>query len=249
MSKTIIKIINEQKILGREFRVYGTVDEPLFLAKDVAEWLEERDGYTVARKVDEDEKVTHNVCTLGGTQKAIFLTEDGFYEVLMQSRKPIAKPFKKEVKAILKQLRKTSVVILETAQEEAIDFEKKYGKYRIRKTFMNSKNIEADYKEFKELSQVEWKAKRIDNNDRIKLCNIICGSLETRLKENMADMKGSEMLSLRETITEIKDDIIKLSNKKHGGIKAGQIKEIKQLEEQNDKLIDRYIKLIHKKAN
>ncbi|WP_300854391.1 BRO family protein, partial [uncultured Clostridium sp.] len=31
-----------------------------------------------------------------------FLTEDGLYEVLMQSRKPIAKAFKKEVKKILK---------------------------------------------------------------------------------------------------------------------------------------------------
>lgn len=38
---------------------------------------------------------------------ATFLTEDGLYEVLMQSRKPIAKQWKKEVKTILKTLRKT----------------------------------------------------------------------------------------------------------------------------------------------
>ena len=36
-----------------------------------------------------------------------FLTEDGVYEVLMQSRKPIAKQFKKEVKKILKEIRTT----------------------------------------------------------------------------------------------------------------------------------------------
>lgn len=35
------------------------------------------------------------------------LTEDGLYEVLMQSRKPIAKEFKKGVKEILKTIRKT----------------------------------------------------------------------------------------------------------------------------------------------
>ena len=29
--------------------------------------------------VDEDEKVRNNVCTLGGKQKAWFLTEDGLY--------------------------------------------------------------------------------------------------------------------------------------------------------------------------
>ncbi|UOY93153.1 hypothetical protein MUG87_03190 [Ectobacillus sp. JY-23] len=35
------------------------------------------------------------VSTLGGNQQAWFLTEDGLYEVLMQSRKQIAKAFKK----------------------------------------------------------------------------------------------------------------------------------------------------------
>lgn len=47
--------------------------------------------------VDEDEKVQNIVPTLGGNQKAWFLTENGLYEVLMQSRKPIAKDFKKKV--------------------------------------------------------------------------------------------------------------------------------------------------------
>lgn len=37
-----------------------------------------------------DEKVVNNVYTLGGNQQTWFLTENGLYEVLMQSRKPIA---------------------------------------------------------------------------------------------------------------------------------------------------------------
>lgn len=59
------------------------------------------------QNIDEDEKVVNNVYTLGGIQESWFLTEDGLYEVLMQSRKPIAKSFKKEVKKILKEIRKT----------------------------------------------------------------------------------------------------------------------------------------------
>lgn len=43
--------------------------------------------------VDEDEKVRNTVSTFGGIQEAWFLTEDGLYEVLMQSIKPIAKQF------------------------------------------------------------------------------------------------------------------------------------------------------------
>ena len=58
------------------------------------------------RNIDNDEKVTNNVCTHGGVQKSWFLTEDGLYEVLMQSRKPIAKEFKKQVKKILNSIRK-----------------------------------------------------------------------------------------------------------------------------------------------
>lgn len=36
----------------------------------------------------------------GQNREVTMLTEDGLYEVLMQSRKPIAKAFKKEVKKI-----------------------------------------------------------------------------------------------------------------------------------------------------
>lgn len=37
--------------------------------------------------VDTEEKGLYNVYTLGGNQESWFLTEDGLYEVLMQSRK------------------------------------------------------------------------------------------------------------------------------------------------------------------
>ena len=102
-----IKVINKSMLLGKEIDVYGSVDEPLFLAKDVAEWIGHSDVSMMVKNVDEDENVTNNVCTLGGSQNAWFLTEDGLYEVLMQSRKPIAKQFKKGVKENLKTIRKT----------------------------------------------------------------------------------------------------------------------------------------------
>lgn len=104
-----LKIINEQKVLGKDFKIYGSIDEPLFLAKDVAEWIEydKSSINKMLNKIDEDEKVRNIVPTLGGAQEMWLLTENGLYEVLMQSRKPIAKQFKKEVKKILKQIRKT----------------------------------------------------------------------------------------------------------------------------------------------
>lgn len=113
-----LKVLDEREVLGKEFKMYGTIENPLFLAKSVAEWIGERDGYTVSRKVDEDEKVIHTLCVSGQSREMTFLTEDGFYEVLMLSRKPIAKAFKKEVKQILKQIRMTGGYIPTTQEDD-----------------------------------------------------------------------------------------------------------------------------------
>ena len=224
-----LKVINNQKILEKDFKIYGSIENPLFLAKDVAEWIEHSNPRMMLQKIDEEEKVVNIVYTHGGNQEAWFLTEYGLYEVLMQSRKPIAKAFKREVKNILKQLRTKGVVITETATEEAIDFEKKYGIYRIRKTFTNSNNLRADWEEFKDLSKAEWKAKRLSGQDRIKLHNIIFDAISKRLQNNITELKGSEMLAMQELLTDIKSDTLKLCNNVNGGIKRGQTQEIGKL--------------------
>lgn len=108
-----VTVINQQKVLGKDFKIYGTFENPLFLAKDVAEWIEyskTSEGFYNASKmlmsVDEDEKVTITIRNSEGKpHNQAFLTENGLYEVLMLSRKPIAKEFKKEVKRILHDLR------------------------------------------------------------------------------------------------------------------------------------------------
>lgn len=90
-----LKVIHEQEVLEQSFRIYGSKEEPLFLARDVAYWIEYSQSSVskLVNMVDEEEKVRKNVTTLGGIQESWFLTEDGLYEVLMQSRKPIAKQF------------------------------------------------------------------------------------------------------------------------------------------------------------
>ena len=98
-------IISQQEVLNKNFTVYGTFENPLFLAKDVAEWIEHSQPSVMIETVDSDEKLKGTMFTSGQNRDQWFLTEDGLYEVLMQSRKPIAKSFKKEVKKILKELR------------------------------------------------------------------------------------------------------------------------------------------------
>ena len=54
-------------------------------------------------------KLNSTILSAGQNREKTFLTEDGLYEVLMQSRKPIAKQFKHEVKQILKDIRKHGI--------------------------------------------------------------------------------------------------------------------------------------------
>ncbi|HDX9500160.1 TPA: phage antirepressor KilAC domain-containing protein [Bacillus thuringiensis] len=105
--KNELTVIHEQEVLGQEFKIYGDNENPLFLAKDVAIWIEHSAVHMMMKQVDEDEKVRNIVSTLGGNQEMWFVTEDGLYEILMKSNKPIAKAFRKEVKQILKTIRKT----------------------------------------------------------------------------------------------------------------------------------------------
>ena len=113
-----LKIVEQRELLGKEFRVYGDFENPLFLAKDVAEWIEHSNSRMMLQAVDENEKLcVNNPYALQGQQEQWFLTEDGLYEVLMKSRKPIAKEFKREVKQILKTIRKHGLY----AKEELLD--------------------------------------------------------------------------------------------------------------------------------
>ncbi|KAF0226151.1 MAG: hypothetical protein FD179_982 [Erysipelotrichaceae bacterium] len=145
-----IAVFKQQRLLSKDFRVFGSIEDPLFLARDVAEWIEHSDVSTMIRTVDDDEKVTNIVCTPGGNQEAWFLTEDGLYEVLMQSRKPIAKAFKKEVKRILRDIRL-------------------YGSYSIPRTYAEALQLAVDQqRKIEQQNQLIGELKpRVDYLDRI----------------------------------------------------------------------------------
>ena len=96
------EVLKRTELLGQQFEVYGTPQEPLFKAQDVASLLQLKNVSDMIQRVDDEERSKLN---LGRQGETWMLTENGLYEVLMQSRKPIAKSFKKGVKAILKEIR------------------------------------------------------------------------------------------------------------------------------------------------
>lgn len=97
----------ELELFGEQFAIYGDINEPLFLAADIANMIEyDPDKVNqMLNLVDEDEKLTDTIYRSGQNREMWFLTEYGVYELLMQSRKPLAKKFKVGIKKLLKQIR------------------------------------------------------------------------------------------------------------------------------------------------
>ena len=111
--KRILSLLTTISFYGHELSVYGTIENPLFVASEVAEMIDygktaggSYDVNTMVRTIDREEKEVRTITVPNGnTLSTTLLTEDGFYEVLLQSRKPVAKELKKKVKEVLKALR------------------------------------------------------------------------------------------------------------------------------------------------
>jgi prophage antirepressor-like protein len=68
-----------------------------FVAKDVCHILGIADPSMALSRLDEDEKGTSNIGTLGGPQTMLTVNESGLYALIFTSRKPEAKRFRKWV--------------------------------------------------------------------------------------------------------------------------------------------------------
>ena len=103
----MINVLEKIIIQGHDLTIYGTKEEPLFLAVDVARMLDYSVGNTahMLNTVYPDEKLVVTILRSGQRRDMWCLTEYGLYEVLMQSRKPVARRFKSSVKNILRDLR------------------------------------------------------------------------------------------------------------------------------------------------
>ena len=93
--------------------------EPWFVAVDVANALNFRDASNMTRMLDDDEKGTRNVSTLGGNQELTVISESGLYCAVLKSRKPEAKVFRKWVTSeVLPSIRKTGGYVVPVAEPE-----------------------------------------------------------------------------------------------------------------------------------
>jgi len=100
----------EESIFGNHITQIRTIEdhgELWFVAQDISDALGYRNAEQLVRGLDEDEKGTRIVCTPGGKQQMLTLSESGLYHALFLSRRPDAKAFRRWVtKEVLPSIRK-----------------------------------------------------------------------------------------------------------------------------------------------
>ena len=106
--KETVDVVGIIKFDDVNFDVYSSLDEPLFKASDIANLLEYGVGNTwnMLELCEADEKLKLPVVVSGQRRQANFVTESGLYNILEQSRKPIARKWRRVINNELIELRK-----------------------------------------------------------------------------------------------------------------------------------------------
>ena len=121
MNELITKLFD-----GKEVTFIEKDGEVEFMLKNVCDILGLGQVAGVKRRLDEDVISNHPLETAGGLQQVTFVNEDGLYDVILDSRKPEARKFRKWITSeVIPSIRKTgsykvdpTELLLETALEQ-----------------------------------------------------------------------------------------------------------------------------------
>lgn len=192
VDEEILSPLTSISFYGHELTVYGTAENPLFVASEVAQMIDyakNRNGSykvdSMTRSLDSEEKMVLTIRgRSGNTLSTTLLTEDGFYEVLLQSRKPVAKELKKKVKEVLKALRikgryeveghpalesKTSQAEIDKSRARALELEKEAEVIRERTLEMKERIEYHKYLEEKFLSLPKGPTRKKLENEALNI--------------------------------------------------------------------------------
>lgn len=103
------KVVGQIRLGSSVLDVYGDLDEPLFKAADIANIIEYSYGNTwrMLDMCEADEKLNLPMVVAGQRRSVSFVNEHGLYSILSQSRKEIARAWRRVVHDELINLRRT----------------------------------------------------------------------------------------------------------------------------------------------
>lgn len=104
---------------GQEVRAVTIDNEPYFVGKDIADILGyQRADNAIRNHVDEEDKLTHRFSASGQNRNMIIINESGLYSLILSSKLPQAKEFKRWVTSeVLPTIRKNGMY----ATDELLD--------------------------------------------------------------------------------------------------------------------------------
>lgn len=162
-----------------QVRTAGTSDNPLFCLADICKALELRQGDVRQRLTDGVVSTQPILDSLGREQVANFVNEDGLYDVILDSRKPEAKQFRKWVTSeVLPSIRKTGG----------------YGMYQVPQTFAEALMLAAQQQQQLEVAQAEQVRLQIE---------VQCK--DTIIQEQAADVAFAQTIKASDTNIKLGD--------------------------------------------
>ncbi|MFQ7110295.1 MAG: Bro-N domain-containing protein [Anaerovoracaceae bacterium] len=127
-----------------EVRVIDQNGEPWFVGKDVAEIL----GYANTPKairdhVDDEDKLTERIVLSGQNREAVIINESGLYSLILSSKLPQAKQFKRWVTSeVLPSIRKTGSYATPKSKDERLHVMEMNARSRMAQTYLKLANVD-----------------------------------------------------------------------------------------------------------
>ena len=158
-----------------EIRTLNIENEPWFVGKDVAEALKYNEpNKAISRHIDEDDRMKYPIIdNLGRKQESWIINESGLYSLILGSKLPNAKRFKRWVTSkVLPQIRKTGGYIPYTPEDDDMTIMAKA--LQISQRTIEQKNAQlriAEEENIKLSRVIEGYKPKVEYVDEILSCN------------------------------------------------------------------------------
>lgn len=190
MENTLLPVDNVSPVIFSKYpdffkqvRIYGTIEDPLFVANDLRDYLKLKHLHLERDYTPERDKQKLRMNTPGGHQNVTVLTERGFYKALSNSKSEIGELFLDYVYVVMKELRTKHVVTLQSSMEalqqqfEKLSAQNSYLEGALAEQYSKAKELESEktdyeckYKiyrdEFHYMQNEVMRTKRMSENSR-----------------------------------------------------------------------------------
>jgi len=170
---------------GFELRTLGTIEAPLFVASDVCAVLDISNVSDACNGLDDDEKLLSVMSIAGQKRELLCLTESGLYSLVIRSRKPQAKLFRKWLTSeVIPAIRKTGSYTVDRNSEYKLESQKMRQEFVLeRDRVRHSQKLEIENARLERIkfTRQPKPSKKIDLTEKILAYATLHGSISDRM--------------------------------------------------------------------